>query len=398
MFQILDLRTLVFAHGLLLLSASIGCVIAARYLQRFAALPYWGLASMLMGLGYLLLSGRGLIAVELSVLLANAFICAAVSLVVLAVARDLEMPVSLTALGACFCTSMLGMFLAFYLVPSTDLRFVFISGICGGLAWYAAWMVWRYLRRPDCIGIVVGILVPLLVNGGSGLFMAALSLWRVLCGHPTVETYPGSSVFGFSYPRLASSLLAVLSSLGLFYSMILFMAMRLNVELQRQAHHDELTGLYNRRIFYELVEHELAQDLRRGVTSSLLFIDIDHFKQINDRFGHAAGDFVLQRFADFLRQQCRQGDVIARFGGEEFCVLMPTVDAKGAQQAAERLCQGVRELSLMWEGLRLPITLSVGVTERLNFSESIDPLIRRADHAMYQAKHGGRNQVVLASG
>lgn len=397
MLHILDLRTLVFAHGVLLLSASVGFVIATRYLQRFSALPYWSLSSMLMGVGSMLLAARGYVSAESSILLANLLIGLAVTIKVKALSHDFEMPVPYAPLCLALLVTTAGICWGFYLENSTSVRFVFGAGINGLLLLWGAWMAWCYLRRPDSLRVVVGILIPLLVQGLCGVIGGASGLMDYWAGQPVVEAYPGAAIYQFDVVHFAMGLLAVLASLGLYFSVILFVAMRLNVALTQQAHHDALTGLYNRHMFYELVERELAMDLRRGVTSSLLFIDIDHFKCVNDNYGHSAGDHMLRLFAKFLRRQCRQSDVIARFGGEEFCVLMPTIDAESARQAAERLCQEVLQLEIFWEGHRLPLSLSIGVTERRNFSEGIDALIQRADLAMYEAKQAGRNRAVLSA-
>ncbi|WP_018610549.1 GGDEF domain-containing protein [Uliginosibacterium gangwonense] len=395
MLHVLDLRTLVFAHGVLLLSASVGFVIATRYLQRFSALPYWSLSSMLMGVGSILLAARGYVSAESSILLANLLMSLAITIKVKALSRDFEHPVPFLPLCLALVVSMGGMLWGFYVEHSTSVRFAFGAGVNGALLLWGAWIAWCYLRRSDSLRVVVGILIPLVVQGLCGVIAGATGLADYLSGRIVVEAYPGAAIYEFSMVHFSMGMLAILSSLGLYFSVILFVAMRLNVALTQQAHHDALTGLYNRHMFYELVERELAMDLRRGVTSSLLFIDIDHFKCINDSYGHAAGDHMLRQFAAFLCQQCRQSDVIARFGGEEFCVLMPTIDAEGARQAAERLCQEVRQLEILWEGRCLPLTLSIGVTERCNFSEGIDTLIHRADLAMYEAKQSGRNRVVL---
>jgi len=397
MLHALDLRTLVFAHGVLLLSASVGFVIAARYLQRFSALPYWSLSSVLMGIGSMLLAARGVVSAESSILLANLLMSLAITIKMKALSRDFEHPVPTLPLCLAWAASVGGVLWGFYVAHSTSVRFVFGAGVNGALLLWGAWIAWCYLRRSDSLRVVVGILIPLVVQGLCGVIAGAVGLADYLSGRIVVEAYPGAAIYEFSMVHFSMGMLAILSSLGLYFSVILFVAMRLNVALTQQAHHDALTGLYNRHMFYELVERELAMDLRRGVTSSLLFIDIDHFKHINDSYGHAAGDHMLRVFAKFLRQQCRQSDVIARFGGEEFCVLMPTVDAENARQAAERLCQEALQLEVFWEGRRLPLSLSIGVTERRNFSEGIDALIQRADLAMYEAKQTGRNRAVLSA-
>jgi diguanylate cyclase (GGDEF)-like protein len=170
-------------------------------------------------------------------------------------------------------------------------------------------------------------------------------------------------------------------------------------ELERQAHTDFLTGLASRRHFLALTESELARAQRYGTFCSLLMIDVDHFKSVNDAFGHKAGDLVLQKLADVLQHDLRTGDVAGRFGGEEFVVVLPETPGPKAAETAERLRRAVAVAEIPLEtGETLHITVSIGVTSLNEASSSIDELLRQADLALYAAKNGGRNRVHLASG
>jgi diguanylate cyclase (GGDEF)-like protein len=167
-----------------------------------------------------------------------------------------------------------------------------------------------------------------------------------------------------------------------------------NEILEKLALTDPLTGLANRRAFQEALGAELARSVRHGRPASLLFLDLDHFKQVNDDHGHAVGDEVLSGFSAVLRRGCRRGDLAARVGGEEFAVLLPTTGRVPATLVAERIRRATEAHSL---GLTVavPVTVSVGVasTEELPEAPEAAGLLRRADAALYRAKAEGRNRV-----
>lgn len=149
---------------------------------------------------------------------------------------------------------------------------------------------------------------------------------------------------------------------------------------------DELTALPNRRLLRQRLEEETMRSARSGRPFALLMVDLDHFKEVNDRHGHQVGDSVLRECAATLRECLRGSDVVARYGGEEFCVLLPDTSARGARLVAERLRQAVA-------GLSAPVpTVSVGVATSEQ-GGSAEDLIRHADEALYQAKSAGRNRV-----
>jgi diguanylate cyclase (GGDEF)-like protein len=164
-------------------------------------------------------------------------------------------------------------------------------------------------------------------------------------------------------------------------------------EIERLANTDPLTGLLNRRAFGAACEVELARSRRQQTPVSVLVLDIDHFKQVNDRFGHGFGDDVLRAVASRVSDEIRATDVVARVGGEELHVLLPATSSAGARDLAERIRAAVE--AMRW-GLTdepdLKVTLSIGIGELLD-GESLSDAIARADAALYEAKRQGRNQV-----
>jgi diguanylate cyclase (GGDEF)-like protein len=155
---------------------------------------------------------------------------------------------------------------------------------------------------------------------------------------------------------------------------------------------DMLTGVYSRRWWFDLAATEYSRCRRYDRTFSLLTIDLDWFKQINDTFGHAVGDRVLQKFGSMLRQECRQSDVIGRVGGEEFGLVLPETTLDAARQMAARITDACRALVMDDSPAEVRCSCSIGVTELRRDDQHLDSVLKRADAALYEAKRAGRNQ------
>ncbi len=168
-----------------------------------------------------------------------------------------------------------------------------------------------------------------------------------------------------------------------------------NEQLREMAMTDELTGLNNRRFFFLHGEGEIQRAKRFRTPLSLLMIDLDHFKKINDTMGHEAGDKVLRCVASIIRDNVRQIDIIARLGGEEFGVLLPNTDAQEAAALAERLRVAVEQAGCRVQEQTVNVTVSIGLDSGRDDGLTLDSLLSRADDAMYQAKRRGRNQTVV---
>jgi diguanylate cyclase (GGDEF)-like protein len=171
----------------------------------------------------------------------------------------------------------------------------------------------------------------------------------------------------------------------------------LQATLREQAIRDALTGLFNRRFLEESLARELAVASRAGTSMALVLIDLDHFKTVNDRFGHVAGDRVLQAVAALLQHGTRAGNVVCRFGGEEFVVLLPTAEAADALRRAECWRHDVEVLRVEYEGTAIGVTFSAGVSAYPSCGSDVDEILRAGDRAMYEAKSAGRNRVFSLS-
>jgi len=165
-------------------------------------------------------------------------------------------------------------------------------------------------------------------------------------------------------------------------------------KLRIMATTDELTGLWNRRYFMEAAEQELKRSWRYGHPFSLITLDIDHFKSINDRFGHGGGDMVLRKLAEIMKEVLRQTDIPGRLGGEEFSALLPNTHLEEGVLVAERLREKIQRTPTEYKGDKIYITVSIGLTGYHKDISSVDELLKKADDALYEAKAGGRNCVV----
>jgi diguanylate cyclase (GGDEF)-like protein len=169
-----------------------------------------------------------------------------------------------------------------------------------------------------------------------------------------------------------------------------------NAQLEQLLVVDEKTGLYNFRAFQRRLREEWQRAERYAVPVSLVFLDLDHFKQVNDRLGHPAGDQVLREFATLVTGGARATDVASRYGGEEFAVILPHTDAPMARGVAERIRRAVQEFVFLEHSSPTRITVSAGVATSTRDIDSMEALVRAADRALYAAKDRGRNQVVDA--
>ena len=171
-----------------------------------------------------------------------------------------------------------------------------------------------------------------------------------------------------------------------------------NKQLSVLAETDDLTGIYNRRKFFTCINSEFTKSVRYKRPMSLLMIDIDYFKKVNDTYGHDAGDIVITEFTERCRQELRQSDVIARIGGEEFAVILPETSEEGAYILAERIRNDISEKEFVIKENRLSITSSCGVVSiESSIFKNVSDFIKAADNALYMAKQSGRNKSCIST-
>jgi len=229
------------------------------------------------------------------------------------------------------------------------------------------------------------------------LFLIGCTLMTARLLHAMISDSPPPNLFAPNFWHGVilggAHIITMLMSLGF----ALMIVDQLASELNRLATLDALTGIGNRRVFYTRADSEMARCRRKGTPLSVLMIDLDRFKSINDQLGHAAGDDTLRRFVALVRPHLREYDFFARLGGEEFSVILPDASEEVAVAIAERLRELTEAEHLPTPGFPVPTTASIGAAQLLPGERSVDQLMHRADQALYAAKSGGRNRVVAAS-
>lgn len=232
-----------------------------------------------------------------------------------------------------------------------------------------------------------GMLVGAYLLGAGTLFVRALAA--------AVSADPAQALHSPAGTQSLALMLLYAVALVSTFGFLALQRGRSDAEALRLATMDPLTGTYNRRTFLEIAERELARARRANQPLSLIMVDIDHFRQVNERYGERMGDDVLLRFADVLRTALRKEDMLVRFGGDEFIVLLPEVPGPGAVVVAGRIRRFIGEDDFRVGGQSIAVTASLGVAARLDEGpESMDTLIGRAQSALALAKERGRNRVV----
>jgi len=244
-------------------------------------------------------------------------------------------------------------------------------------------VLWFYTNIP-CVFILLGQRPGWVI---TGLTMVG---FLVANGHLATPYSPSAMATGV----LAMLYLGVSFHAYVDRSMSYFKRMRdYNMQLHDLASHDPLTRVFNAGAYYRACDQQIQASQRANQSFAVLFIDLDHFKSINDTYGHAVGDDVLRAVAQVLQTTVRRSDIVGRIGGEEFSVFLPNTQLQGAQQLAETLRLAIASIHIEIDGVRLKITASIGVAVKRFEQETMQAIQQHADQAMYEAKRGGRNRV-----
>ena len=382
----LDLRTLFIVLVILYACLGFVCLFLPYRMPGSHAVTQWGygLLALAAGLGGLAL--RGAVPDFISVILANALILVAF-LFVLGSVRQGRGSASSGFAWSAVAVSVLLLAYFTYVQPDTRVRIV-ISSVAMALL----------VVRP-----VIALIAA--VPGASrrariftAVCLAGVGLVMLVRAVLTTRWGSNADLLAPNYVQFASNLLfgafTVLATLGVVWIEI----EQLGADLARLAMIDPLTAILNRRAFMLEYEREISRCTREKTGIALAIFDIDHFKNVNDTYGHLVGDQVLRRVADTLRASLRGHDVLGRYGGEEFALLMPGADTAAALAGTERARLAVGERPIRAGQLSIPVTVSAGVAVYGANGTDWESLLRSADAALYEAKRAGRNRVVAAHG
>jgi diguanylate cyclase (GGDEF)-like protein len=342
---------------------------------------WWAVANVCAAVGFILGVGRGVLPDVLTIVVFNVLLVAA------------------TTLALTGCRLFVGRSGLWWLTPAAA-------------ACTLALVVWFTYVQPSpmtrMVSIPLAVSVPIGLSGWT-LLSGSSSLARRVTGilylvHGSFYLVRGLLSIGADIPDvMAPNLMMQVALICTFVFMlsailgqIVMTTERLQEELRRQADRDSLTDVFNRRSFRLMAEKELARVVRADGVVSVLCMDIDRFKQLNDRHGHAAGDAMLCAFVAATADCLRAQDILCRHGGEEFVALLPDTDAAGAEIVAERVRCAVSGISLRQDGGAVATTVSIGIAASRGADARLDDLLRRADEALYRAKAEGRDRVVAA--
>lgn len=356
--------------------------VAQRGVLKQPALHIWALASWALLAGYAFLGARVLLPDTLSIVLGNALVCLGLQLYHQALSLYLlERRVSRWA----WSRFALALVLLVLMLPATlAQRTALVSALLVMLLLPSIALVLRRGPRHEASLRMVGITLAL---------AAATLAWRSIHALAHPEQYQDvlqpNAVQGLTF------LVSFLGLLGAGFGFVLASFERLALRMEEMATLDGLTGCLNRSTTDRLLAHNLERGRREGSPLAFALLDLDHFKQINDRHGHRAGDDALCAVVQAIRQRLRAADVLGRMGGEEFGLVLPMTDEPGALRLLDEVREAIARLALQdAQGQPISLSVSAGVAvAAVGSGLSADQLYLLADQALYRAKHGGRNCV-----
>ncbi len=387
-----DVPTLVVVAAVTaaLLALSVALTLRGQPPQLQNSLRAWTTGIAIQAAGWLLIGFRGELPDAITIVLANFAIAFGYAVCIHALRIFGGLLGSPRAAYALSAGVLLASLVFTYMEPSRHWRMVFNSMLLATIFGHAALTAW-HLRaahgpRPPSHKLLTGVFALGALMLGARAVVVAIEgpqpAGGVLALSPLVAALYGSTAFG---PVLAT------------FGFVLMCNDRLHREVEHLATFDTLTGVYNRGSLERLAAEAVAHALRHGRPVAVMLVDADHFKRINDEFGHEAGDSALRVLAGCLQFCVRPGDVVGRFGGEEFVVVMPGADEDAGVVIAERLRQRMETLRLGEATGDLALRVSVGVAMRRERDDRYAHVLREADRALYEAKRTGRNRVMAAS-
>ena len=375
--SLLDPRTIVMLTGLMAgMMALVLLVMRRSYPPSIKGLGEWATAILLLFMTGVLTAIRGQAMEGLSICIANTMLFSGIYLCYVGTQRFLGVRPKFVQ-GWSLIAAVVLVSAWFTLVDKNyAVRLAFSTTLQTYLFGMHAWLVYRHGTHTFARQMLITVLL-------SATAVQVMRFAATMTNPQIVGILDNTPVHVIYITAYAFTML-------LFTISIVLMATeRLREELEHLATHDSLTDAFTRRHMNEAVAQELERSRRQGRDLSLLAMDLDHFKSINDTYGHQAGDRVLIEFVADVKTLLRRHDQLGRFGGEEFVVLLPETNPDTALAIAERI-------RVMMATRKSGCTVSIGVTSRLNDSDTVDAMLARADAAMYRAKSNGRNRVELS--
>lgn len=349
--------------------------------------PLWMAGNLSLIFGFVLLVLRSHLPMFLSIILANALIVSGYYLIFLGIRMYMgkKIPSHKPFIA----------FMFFYLLYEGYFTYYFFSLIHRATFSALSAGIMSFLISWETSQRLTSRAIPYLSVAGIFFLHGVFNFLRSFLLLFTPQEIPLFQVGGMAKLLFMETIIFIVAmTLGYVF----LISARLVERLKTQAEIDHLTELFNTRALAKLADKALASVRRNNSVLSVLILDIDHFKGINDNYGHAAGDKVLHDFARILSEGLRPSDVVGRIGGEEFLILLPETGKEEAFKVAERLRSRVEEMNFRHEGYSIYFTICIGITSTDGRDKSFDLIMREADTALYQAKREGRNRVVPYDG
>lgn len=382
----LDIRTIIVTLIMTALLFGIGTLGLNVPAERRLAVRLWGGGNLIMAVGWLLLALRNTIPDWPSIVLGNTFLIAALFCELSAISLLVQRPLSLQRQAV----TVLAFGLSFHFLLQSgapaQYRIILIAGTLFVIALRVLYQL--HSNRDESLRN------PRRMMQVFFLISAIASLLRLI--HYGFLHTDAGSLFEPTPVQVLNFLSYYITVIGGGTAFMLMLSDLSYKELLLVASQDSLTGLRNRRSFMDAATRDLALANRHPRPLAMLMLDVDFFKSINDTRGHAAGDEVLRQLGTLLQAAMRESDLLGRYGGEEFCMLLVDVSLDDARRSAERLRQCIEEQPIYHDAQRIAVTTSIGVAA-WHAGQSLDQLLSEADHALYRAKAAGRNKVMASS-
>lgn len=379
----LDARTIALMIVVLTFISAAMLALVHRQARGMQGIGWWAIAEAMIGLGLLANLFQALLSPWIAFVLGNTLLVAGLGLAVYGIKLYLlRPPPRLLIFGVIGATVVVTWWFGI-VYPIPAVRIVWLSLTYALFSWFAA------------VALLIPVPQPLRtaywITGGAYAAYGTVMLLRAV----VVGLFDqGMPVFAPSFVNLLTFVVAAIAQLITTFGLVLMVTYRMSMNMERLASLDALTGALNRRSFEQRASHLAAEGSEAGRPIGVIMLDIDHFKQVNDRYGHPAGDFVLQEVTTLARAQLRERDLFARMGGEEFCVVLAEGDEDRAARIAERIRETCAHAPMRFNGVDIEVRLSAGVAAGRVQGGVIEALIGEADLALYEAKQTGRDKVV----
>ena len=381
---ILDTSTAFFVSTVITAASSIAILLFSLSRKENRLFLWGALASSSLAGTLWLISLRGKVPDSLSIVLAN-------ELGVLSTVAFYEIYCRLLAVrgkgqlvGPVLLVIQFGLLLFFtYQTPDFAARVIITSSALGIMSIHVMKLLVNHAPKKHYLSYFFAAIPFIMI-----MLVSVLRIIPIIMGTQIAETSYESPAFAF-YAAFYG-IVSVWSTIGVIF----IMSNKLHSEISEIAMLDPLTRVYNRRSLNDAVAREMSRAKRLGVSLSVIITDIDHFKHVNDSYGHQAGDAILVHLVTLYKKFLRTEDILVRYGGEEFLVLLPGINLEGAYSVAERLREICKQEPLVFENHPIPVTSSYGVASYDDGPMSFDAILKKADEALYRAKKEGRDRVI----